>query len=239
VNAEKTVDQLQKELEMANKELASLTYSISHDLRSPLQVIDGFSEALAEEYRDKLDEQGRDYLQRIRGAAARMENLIENLLELARVTRTEIRHERIDVSEVAQSIADELIRSEPARNVRFSIEAGLTVEGDPHLVRVALEHLLRNSWKFTSKHPAALIEVGTEEKEGRRLFFVRDDGAGFDPTYVSKMFGAFQRLHSASEFKGTGIGLAMVRRIVRRHGGDVWAVGQVEKGATVYIDWNE
>jgi light-regulated signal transduction histidine kinase (bacteriophytochrome) len=239
VSAEKTFDQLQKQLEMANKELASLSYSISHDLRSPLQVIDGFSEALAEEYQDKLDERGLDYLKRIRSAAARMGQLIDKLLELARVTRTEIRHERVNLSEIAKSIADELQRSEPARGVRFSIQPGLTTDGDPHLLRVALEHLLRNSWKFTSKHSSAVIEVGTEEKDGRRVFFVRDDGAGFDPTYVGKMFGAFQRLHSVSQFEGAGIGLAMVQRIVRRHGGEVWAVGAVERGATIYIDWYE
>ena len=239
MRSEETIDHLQKRLEMANKELASLSYSIAHDLRSPLQVIDGFSDALADEYHDKLDERGLDYLHRIRSAATRMQQLINSLLELAQLTRKEFRPERVNLSEIAKSIGDELSRSEPTRHVRFSIQPGLTIEGDPHLLRVALEHLLRNSWKFTSKHPEAVIAVGTEETDGRRIFFVRDDGAGFDPTYAGKMFGAFQRLHSLSEFEGTGMGLAMVQRIVGRHGGDVWAVGEVEKGATIYIDWHE
>ena len=239
MSSEQTIDHLQKRLEMANKELASLSYSIAHDLRSPLQVIDGFSDALADEYHDKLDERGLDYLHRIRSAAARMRQLINSLLELAQLTRKEVRSERVDLSEIAKSIADELSRSEPTRDVRFSIQPGLTIKGDPDLLRIALEHLLRNSWKFTSKHSSAVIEVGTEEKDSRRIFFVRDDGAGFDPTYAGKMFGAFQRLHSLSEFEGTGIGLAMVQKIVSRHGGEVWAVGEVEKGATIYMDWHE
>lgn len=223
------------ELESVNQELTAFSYSVSHDLRAPLRFIDGFSEALAEEYGQKLDEQGRDYLQRLRGAVARMELMISSLLELARVSRADLNRQPVDLTAMARSIAEELKRSDPARKVDFLIHPDLTVEGDPALLKVAFEHLLRNSWKFTSKHPSATIEVGSEEHDGRRMFYVRDDGVGFDPSYAHKLFGAFQRLHSASEYEGLGIGLAMVQRIVRRHGGAVRAVGGVDEGATIYM----
>lgn len=233
---ELALKKLSAELEAMSQELAALSYSVSHDLRSPLRTIDGFSEALAEEYQDKLDERGLGYLKRIRDATARMESLIDSLLELARVSRGEIRREPVDLSELAESIAGELKGSDPSRNVHVSIEPGLTMTGDPRLLRVAFEHLLRNSWKFTSKHPIARIEMGREERDGHHLLYVRDDGAGFDPNYSGRMFAPFQRFHSASEFEGMGIGLAMVHRIIRRHGGKIWATGEVERGATVYIE---
>jgi signal transduction histidine kinase len=224
------------ELELVRKELDELTYSVAHDLRAPLRTLDGFSEALAEEYRTALDDQGREYIDRIRSATARMELLIDSILQLSRVMRAEFQKENVDLSEMAGSIAADLARSEPVRSVRFSIQPGLLVEGDPPLLRLALGHLLRNAWKFTSKHSAATIEVGSEDRDGKRLLYIRDDGAGFDPVYTGRMFGAFQRFHSASDFEGTGIGLAMVQRIIHRHGGRVWAVGQVEQGTTVYIE---
>ena len=233
---ESALKKVTAELEAANQELAAFSYSVSHDLRAPLRTIDGFSEALLEEYGDKLDERGLDYLQRIRDAGARMELLINRLLELARVSQGELRREPVNLSEIAESTAAELKESDPARNVHVSIEPGLNVQGDPRLLRIVFEHLLRNSWKFTSKHPVATIEVGSEERSGHRAIYVRDDGAGFDPTYAGKMFAPFQRFHSAAEFEGTGIGLAMVQRIIHRHGGTVSAVGKVEEGTTVYME---
>lgn len=232
---ESALKKVTAELEAANQELAAFSYSVSHDFRAPLRIIDGFSEALLDEYRNKLDGQGLDYVQRIRDAAARMDLLINRLLELARVSQGELRREPVSLSEIAESIAAELKQSEPARNVHFSIEPGLTVQGDPRLLRIVFENLLRNSWKFTSKHPVATIEVGREQSGHRRLY-VRDDGAGFDQAYAGKLFTPFQRFHSADEFEGTGIGLALVQRIIHRHGGTVSAVGKVEKGTTVYIE---
>src|SRR5712691_5801411 len=221
--------------EAATRELTAFSYSVSHDLRAPLRTIDGFSEALVEDYRDKLDEQGLDYLNRVRGAAERMDLLIKSLVELAQVARSELRRERVDLSGIAESIVTDLRAADPGRNVEFSIEPGLSVEGDPSLLKLALEHLLGNSWKFTSKHPAAKIEVGSEQQNGHRLFYVRDDGAGFDAKFADRMFAPFQRFHPAKEFEGTGIGLAIVQRIIHRHEGKVWAVGEVEKGTTIYI----
>ena len=230
------LQQCREELEAAEKELASLSYSVSHDLRAPLRTIDGFSEALLDEYQSKLDEQGIDYLRRIRSAAARMELLINCLTELSRVSRDDLNRERIDLTGMIAAIASNIQKLEPERKVELSIEPGLVTDGDPRLLRIAFEHLLGNAWKFTSGHPAARIEVGMEIKNGRRVLFVRDDGAGFDPVYAERMFGAFQRFHSADEFDGTGIGLAMVQRIVHRHHGKVWADSRVEEGATFYLD---
>lgn len=234
--ADDALQQCAQELEAAERELASLSYSISHDLRAPLRAIDGFSDALLEEYGSRLDAQGADYLRRIRGAAARMELLIRCLGDLSRVSRDDLKRERIDLTAMVTSIASSLQKMEPARNVQFSIEPGLIADGDVRLLRIAFEHLLGNAWKFTSRHPAARIEVGSESRDGRRILFVRDDGAGFDPLFADRMFGAFQRFHSSSEFDGAGIGLAMVQRIVHRHHGKVWAVGKVDEGATFYLD---
>lgn len=226
---------LTAELEAARKELDSFSYSVSHDLRSPLRIIDGFSEALLDEYRDKLDERGIDYLTRVREAVAGMEHLINGVLELSRISRAPLRPETLNVSEIAGSMAEDLRRSDPERNVTFAIEPGMVVEGDPALIKLAIAHLLGNSWKFTRKHPAANIAVGLEQGDGHRLLYVRDDGAGFDPAYAGRMFTPFQRFHSGADFEGAGIGLAIVQRIVQRHGGKVSAEGKVEQGTTVRI----
>jgi signal transduction histidine kinase len=223
------------QLETANKELEAFSYSVSHDLRAPLRGIDGFSQALLEDYADRLDGEGKDYLQRVRAATQRMAQLIDDMLDLSRVTRGEMTREAVDLSALAQSTAAELRKSEPDRGVKFIIAQGIQVDGDPRLLQIALENLLGNAWKFTGKKPQATIEVGVSHDNGKPVYFVRDNGAGFDMTYAGKMFGAFQRFHGAADFKGTGIGLATVQRIVHRHGGRVWAEARVEQGATFYF----
>jgi len=222
-------------LAAVNKELESFSYSVSHDLRAPLRSIDGFSQALVEDYPDKLDEQGKDYLQRVRSSTQRMGELIDDLLKLSRVTRSEIKLEMVNLSTLAQSIATEVQKTQPERQVEFVITPGLSAKGDEHLLRLLLENLLGNAWKFTAKHPQARIAFGSTRVDGKQVFFVRDDGAGFDMTYADKLFAPFQRLHSASEFPGIGIGLATAQRIINRHGGRVWAEGEIEKGATFYF----
>ncbi len=223
------------QLEEANKELASFSYSVSHDLRSPLRGIDGFSQALEEDYGDKLDEAGRGYLARVRAATHRMGDLIDDLLKLSRITRAELRHEPVDLSALARTVAGALQLREPQRQVQWEIAGGLSAEGDPQLLRVALENLLGNAWKFTGKQPDARIEFGRWQSDGQTAFYVRDNGAGFDMTHANRLFGAFQRLHTVAEFEGTGIGLATVQRIVLRHGGRLWAEGAVDKGAVFYF----
>ena len=223
------------ELVAANTELDAFAYSVSHDLRAPLRSIDGFSQVLLEDYSAKLDEAGQDSLRRVRAATQRMGTLIDDLLKLARVTRTEIRAEAVDLSHMAQEIATELQRATPDRQVEFAIAPGLKAEGDARLLRVVLENLLRNSWKYTAKQPEPRVEFGSVEANGGRAFMVRDNGAGFDMKYADKLFGVFQRLHSAAEFEGTGVGLATVRRIINRHGGRIWAEGAVDQGATFYF----
>ena len=218
-----------------NRELADFGYAIAHDFRSPLRAIAGFSEALEEDYGDRLDDDGREYLARIRAAAARMDQLIDDLATLARASREELHVQTVDVTAVAESIAADLSQSDPSRAVAFSIGRDLKVEADAALVRMAFEQLLANAWKFTRNRPGATVEIGCAERDGRRAFFVRDDGAGFDDTYAARLFIPFQRLHTQAEFEGNGIGLAIVRRIAHRHGGRVWADGEVDKGATIYI----
>jgi len=232
---EERVRERTSELSALNKELAAFSYSVSHDLRAPLRSIDGFSQALLEDCADGLDEQGKDYLQRVRASSQRMGELIDDLLNLSRVARSEIRREKVDLSQMVKAIAAELQQREPEREVEFDIEAGLAATGDAQLLRVALENLLENAWKFTSKHPSARIEFGTTENGGFTAYYVRDDGVGFNMAYADKLFGAFQRLHSINEFGGTGIGLATVQRIIYRHGGRVWAEGAVNQGATFYF----
>ncbi len=222
-------------LEATNKELEAFSYSVSHDLRAPLRGIDGFSQALLEDYADKLDATGRDYLERLRAGSQRMAQLIDDMLGLSRITRSELRREAVDLSAMAREIAEELRKSQPERCVEFIIAPDIVADGDPKLLRLMLGNLLGNAWKFTGKHTTARIEFGRKEQEGEAVFFVRDNGAGFDPAYSGKLFGAFQRLHSVAEFEGTGIGLATVQRIVHRHGGRIWAEGEVEKGATFYF----
>ncbi len=223
------------ELAATNEELAAFNYSVSHDLRSPLRSIDGFSQALLEDYTDKLDTQGKDYLTRVRAASQKMGQLIDDLLNLSRMTRTEMRREVVDLSALAQAIAAELQNRESGRQVEFVITEGMKINGDKRLLMVVLENLLGNAWKFTEKHPRARIECGVTQVNGKSAYFVRDDGAGFDMAYADKLFGAFQRLHGTTEFSGTGIGLATVQRIIHRHGGQVWAEGAVEQGATFYF----
>lgn len=223
------------ELQATNKELEAFSYSVSHDLRAPLRGIDGFSQALLEDYSDKLDAQGRHYLERVRAATQRMAQLIEDLLNLSRVTRAEIHRDTVDLSAMARAIASDLQKDQPERHVDFVITEGMVGKGDPHLLRVVLENLFDNAWKFTGKRPGARIKFGTTQHDGQAAYFIRDDGVGFDMAYAEKLFGPFQRLHSPTEFPGTGIGLATVERIIRRHSGKVWAEGEVEKGATIYF----
>ncbi|MGH9712266.1 MAG: sensor histidine kinase [Candidatus Acidiferrales bacterium] len=223
------------ELVTANKELEAFSYSVSHDLRAPLRGIDGFSLVLMEDYADKLDAEGRDYLQRVRTATQRMGTLIDDLLNLSRVTRTELRMERVDLGGLARSVAADLQRTHPERTVNFRAEEGLEAVVDPHLIRIVFENLLGNAWKFTSKRQSAQIEVGATSLGGSVTYHIRDNGAGFDPNYASRLFGAFQRLHDKNDFPGTGVGLATVQRIVHRHAGRIWAESMVDKGATFYF----
>jgi len=223
------------QLEASNKELESFAYSVSHDLRAPLRAIVGFSQILLSSHRDNLNEQGRDYLDRISAASQRMGQLIDDLLNLSRITRAEMRHETVDLSAMVRSIVADLASAEPRRQVNLHIQNGLLARGDARLLRAALENLVRNAWKFTSKKPSSTIEFGKVQHSGHSAYFVRDDGAGFDMTYSDKLFGAFQRLHGATEFEGTGVGLATVQRIIQRHGGRVWAEGAVDRGATFYF----
>ena len=233
--AEQEILRRSQELETANKELEAFSYSVSHDLRSPLRGIEGFSQALQEDYEQQLDTTAQDYLRRIRVATHRMGELIDDLLDLARVTRAEMHRESIDLTRLAKEVAQELRSTEPQRMVALKIADGLQAHGDSRLVRVALQNLIGNAWKFTSKREQAEIEFGEKTANGDRAYFVRDNGAGFDPSYASRLFGAFQRLHAVNEFPGTGIGLATVQRIIHRHGGAVWAEGFVNRGATIYF----
>jgi light-regulated signal transduction histidine kinase (bacteriophytochrome) len=223
------------ELEAANKELEAFAYSVSHDLRAPLRAMDGFSLALLEDYTGRLDAEGQDYLRRVRAATRTMAQLIDDLLELSRVTRAEMRRDAVDLGPLAQSIAAELQTMQPERQVEVIIADGLNTQGDPRLLRVVLENLLSNAWKFTGQQPQARIAFGLAEQNGQTAYFVRDNGAGFDMAYADKLFGVFQRLHRADEFPGTGVGLATVQRIIHRHGGRVWAEGAVGQGATFYF----
>ena len=223
------------QLEEAYKELEAFSYSVSHDLRSPLRSIDGFSQALLEDYGGKLDGEGRDYLQRVRAGSQRMAQLIDDLLNLSRVARSEMSRVPVDLSRIAKDIANGLRKSDQERNVEFVISGGLTAQGDERLLRAAMENLFSNAWKFTSIHPRGRIEFGMARRDGQPVYFIKDDGVGFDMTYVGKLFGPFQRLHSPGDFPGTGIGLATVQRIIHRHGGRIWIEGAVEKGATVYF----
>jgi signal transduction histidine kinase len=218
----------------ANKELEAFSYSVSHDLRAPLRAIDGFSKILLSEYADKLDEQGRRYLERVRAATQRMAELIDDLLSLSRIARAPLARERVDLSNISRRVLGELAAGDPARKVEVQVMEGLTAQGDSRLVAVVLENLLGNAWKF-SKQPCARIAVGSELREGQTVFFVRDNGAGFNMDYASRLFTPFQRLHSASDFQGTGIGLATVQRVIARHAGRVWVQAAPNQGATFYF----
>ncbi|WP_218109754.1 GAF domain-containing protein [Oligoflexus tunisiensis] len=218
-------------LTAANQELEAFSYSVSHDLRSPLRSVDGFSQALLEDYADQLDDIGKDALQRIRLASQKMGRIIDDLLNLSKLTRAQMRTERIHISEMARIILEELKASDRDRQVQIIIQENLFAYGDSSLLRIALENLLSNAWKFTTKQANARIVFGSERIQGELVYFVQDNGAGFNMEYIGKLFGAFQRLHQAHEFSGTGIGLATVRRIIHRHGGRIWAESEVGQGA--------
>ena len=223
------------ELAAANQELEAFAYSVSHDLRAPLQGIE-LSMALLEDEQEALSEECREYLQRVRSASRRMAELIQSLLKLSKITMTELRREPVDLSGLAQAIAGQLQKVQPERPVHVEISPGITASADPQLLRVALENLLGNAWKFTSNQPAARIEVGAEVREGEeQVYFVRDNGAGFDMAKAGKLFVPFQRLHETAQFEGVGIGLATVHRIIHKHGGRIWAEAAPGKGATFYF----
>ncbi|MHB9130229.1 MAG: sensor histidine kinase [Armatimonadota bacterium] len=227
------------ELEASNKELESFSYSVAHDLRSPLRSLDGFSKYLLEHTADRLHAQEQDYLHRMRMAAQRMGRLIDDLLNLARIGRMAMKIEPVDLSTLATGIVTELRQREPTRQVAVEITPGMIVQGDHELLRMAMTHLLDNAWKFTGKRPDACITVGMRTEDDTPIYFVRDNGVGFDMAYINKLFYAFQRLHTEEEFPGTGIGLALVQRIMQRHGGRVWAEGAVGQGATFYFTLRE
>ncbi len=221
--------------EAANRELEAFSYSVAHDLRAPLRAIDGFSQALLEDHAERLGEVGRSYLDRVRAGAQRMAMLIDDLLNLSRVTRAEVHAERVNITELFRAAMARLQRADAERSVAIAIAPDLAALGDPMLLSVLFDNLCGNAWKFTAKTPAPRIELGVTERDGERVIFVRDNGAGFDMTYVHKLFGVFQRLHRETDFPGTGIGLATVQRIIARHGGRVWAEGAVGSGATFFF----
>lgn len=223
------------ELDAVNRELESFSYSVSHDLRAPLRAIDGFSQALNEDYADRLDAEGQGYLKRVRQAAQRMGMLIDDLLRLAHVTRSEVVREEVDLADMAGKVLQELERTAPERHVVATFASGLKVRADGRLMRVVLDNLLGNAWKFTGRRDPARIELGVETVDGEQAYYVRDNGAGFDMAYAGKLFGAFQRLHDATDFPGTGVGLATVQRVIRKHGGRVWAQARPDEGATFYF----
>jgi light-regulated signal transduction histidine kinase (bacteriophytochrome) len=234
-NTNRDLEETNRELEGANRELETFSYSVSHDLRSPLRSIEGFSQILLEDHAKGLDEEARGYLGRVRAASRRMALLIDDLLDLSRVTRSSLTRQTVNLSALAREMAAEIEKSQPDRRVRFVIADGLAVRGDTRLLGVMLENLLGNAFKFTQKEKEATVEFGAVTRNGGVAYFVRDNGVGFDEAYATKLFGAFQRLHGPEEFEGTGIGLATVQRIVQRHGGTVWAEGEVGKGASFFF----
>lgn len=225
-----------RELVALNRELEAFSHSVSHDLRAPLRSMDGFSLALIEDYAEQLDDEGRDHLQRIRAASQRMGRLIDDLLSLSRVTRAELNLRAVDLSAMAREIADSLSLQQPSRRVNWHIADGIFVRADRALLQVAVQNLLENAWKFTSKTDEAQVRVDAERKGDEQICLIADNGAGFDMAYVDRLFGAFQRLHHESDFPGTGIGLATVQRIVRRHGGQIWVQAAPGQGATFYFN---
>lgn len=223
------------ELEAINNELEAFSYSVSHDLRAPLRAMDGFSRILLSEYADRLDEKGRDRLERIRAAAQRMAALIDDLLTLSRISRSEVKREEVDLSRIADEIMASLRQQEPERNVQLVAPEALVTEGDARLLRVVMDNLLGNAWKFTGGRADATIEMGLQNNDGEPVYYVRDNGAGFDMAYADKLFGAFQRLHDSHEFPGIGIGLATVQRVIHKHGGRIWAESAPDQGAAFYF----
>jgi light-regulated signal transduction histidine kinase (bacteriophytochrome) len=235
---EVTLRQRTAELEASNKELESFSYSVSHDLRAPLRSITGFSNVLLEDYSKELDNEGKSYLKKISDSGELMGQLMDDLLKLSRVTRSDLTMEKLDLSDMARKIVGDLAKDEPTRNVKVTIAPNMTTEGDKNLLSLALQNLLGNAWKYSSKTAKPQIEMGITDHNGKQAYFVRDNGVGFDMAYANKLFQPFQRLHKATEFAGTGIGLASVQRIIRRHGGEVWAESRVGEGATFYFTLN-
>ena len=232
---EQRVRERTAELEASARELDAFAYSVSHDLRAPLRSLHGFSQVLLEDYAGRLDDDGQQYLRRIQANVTRMGLLIDDLLRLSRVTRTGLIRERVDIGAQASEIIDTLRAAEPDRHVEAVIADAIVATGDPYLIRLALDNLLSNAWKFTSKRSRAIIGVGAIRQHGKPVFFVRDNGAGFDMRYADKLFDPFQRLHAAAEFEGSGIGLAIVHRILTRHGGRIWAESEPGKGSTFFF----
>jgi light-regulated signal transduction histidine kinase (bacteriophytochrome) len=231
---EQRVRERTAQLEAANKELEAFAYSVSHDLRAPLRSVRGFSEVLLERYSDRLDAAGKEFLNRICQSSAHMDRLIEDLLKFSRISRAELHRQPVDLSSMVQNLCDDLAKADPQRDVKFAVESGITVSGDERLLRIAMDNLVRNAWKFSGKKESARIEFGSVQAP-EQAYYVRDNGAGFDMRYAGKLFRVFQRLHSTAEFPGTGIGLATVQRIIHRHGGRVWADAAVDQGATFFL----
>jgi signal transduction histidine kinase len=233
------IERSNQELAALNEELKAFSYSVSHDLRGPLRSMDGFSLALLEDYGDKLDAEGKDALERIRAASQRMGYLIDDMLRLSQVTRAELNLTRVDLSAIAREIADFLDREQSGRSVEWAIEAGLSIHADPTLMRIAMQNLLQNAWKFTGRTARPVIRVGAVERDAKTAYFVADNGVGFDMAHADSLFGAFQRLHHVDDFPGTGIGLAIVQRIIRRHEGKIWAEAKEGEGATFFFSVKE
>ncbi len=223
------------ELEAANQELESFSYSVSHDLKAPLRTLDGFSEAVLSEYGDKLDETGKDYLERVKKASQNMSQMIEDLLKLSHVTRADMDICNVNLTDLAGSIVDELKSMQPDRQVEFIIVPDMKASGDRQLLKILLRNLMENSWKYTSQSSDARIELGFISQEDNIAYFVKDNGIGFDMKYAEKLFQPFQRLHNNKDYPGTGIGLATAQRVIRKHGGRIWAESEIGQGATFYF----
>ena len=232
---EQRVKERTNQLEAVNKELESFSYSVSHDLRAPLRGIDGFSRILQKDFTETLNEQVLDYLARIRKASQTMGQLIDDMLKLSRITRAEMNIEKVNLSEIVSTITNEFKELNPNHKAEFVIESNIVVSGDKNLLRIAMQNLISNAWKYSSKNDSIKIEFGKTIQEDSTVYFIRDNGVGFNMKYVNKLFGAFQRLHSVSEFEGTGIGLATVNRIIVKHGGSIWAEAEINKGASFYF----
>jgi len=234
-NLETKVNERTEELAIANKELEAFSYSVSHDLKAPLRIIDGFSRALEEDYGDQLDETAQDYLSRVRIGSYKMSQLITNLLQLSKVTRQELIKDQIDLSKLCEKAINTLCDQEPDRPANFEIDNEMTAMGDSPLVEILLDNLIGNAWKYSRKEASTKIEIGCKVQQGNPVYFVRDNGTGFDMKYANQLFKPFKRLHSAEEFEGTGIGLATVGRIIERHRGKIWAESELNKGTTFYF----
>ncbi len=232
---ERRVIERTSQLELANKELEAFSYSVSHDLRAPLRGIDGFSLALFEDYQNNLDDTAKDYIKRIRRGTKKMDVLIDSLLNLSRISRSEMNFDKVDLSLMVKEISEDLKSADKTRKAEFIIEENLTVKGDSNLLKIVFENLLNNAWKFTSKKDKTIIEFGAIKENSKIVYFIRDNGVGFDMKYSNKLFSAFQRLHPEKEYPGTGIGLATVQRIIRRHNGDIRGESTLNEGTTFYF----